>query len=39
LEFKAPSDDEEAKEQAMAHLTLDPMPATFDKPEEKERQH
>jgi hypothetical protein len=39
MEFKAPFDDEEAKEQAMAQLSLDLMPATFDKPEEKERQH
>jgi hypothetical protein len=39
LEFKAPNDDEETKEQAMSQLTLDPMPATFDKPVEKERRH
>jgi hypothetical protein len=39
MEFKAPTDDEEAKELAMAQLTLDPMPATFDKPDEKERRH
>jgi hypothetical protein len=31
MEFKAPSNDEETKEQA--------MPTTFDKSEEKERQH
>jgi hypothetical protein len=39
MEFKAPTSDEEAEEQAMAQLTLDPTPATFDKPEEKERRH
>jgi hypothetical protein len=39
MEFKAPTDDEEAEEQAMAELTLDPMPATFDKPKEKEHRH
>jgi hypothetical protein len=38
MEFKAPSDDEE-EEQAMAQLTLDPMQAGFDKPEDKERWH
>jgi hypothetical protein len=39
MEFKAPTDDEEIDEQAMAQLTLDLMPATFDKPEEKEHRH
>jgi hypothetical protein len=39
MEFKAPTDDEEAEEQAMAQQTVDPMPATFDKPEEKEHRH
>jgi hypothetical protein len=31
MEFNAPSDDEETKEQAMGQQTLDPMPAMFDK--------
>jgi hypothetical protein len=39
MEFKAPSDHEETKEQAMDQLTLDPMPTMFDKMEEKERRH
>jgi hypothetical protein len=38
MEFKAPSDDVE-EERAMAQLTLDPMQAAFDKPEDKERQN
>jgi hypothetical protein len=39
MEFKAPTDDEEVEVQAMAQLTLDPMLATVDKPEEKMCQH
>jgi hypothetical protein len=38
MEFKAPPDDEE-EEQIMAELTLDPMQAAFDKPEDKECRH
>ena len=37
IEFKAPTDDE--TEKAKAQLSLDPMQATFDKPEDKERKH
>ena len=37
MEFKAPSD--EVVEQAMSQLSLDPMQATFHKPEDKERKH
>jgi hypothetical protein len=36
MEFKAPSDKEEAEVQAMAQLALEPMQAAFDKLEEKE---
>jgi hypothetical protein len=39
MEFKAPTDDEEVEEQAIAQLTLDPMPTTFDRPEEREHRH
>jgi hypothetical protein len=39
MEFKAPSNDEEVEEPTTAQLTLDPVQATFEKLEEKERQH
>ena len=40
-EFMAPYDEDchpEFKE-AMAHLNLEPLPATFEKPEDEKRQH
>ena len=37
MEFKAHSEDD--IEQVMVQLSLDPVPATFEKPEDKERKH
>ena len=41
MEFMAPADHDELSEaeQGMAQLTLEPMPATFEKPEDEKRQH
>jgi predicted aspartyl protease len=39
MEFKAPADDEDSEGPAMVQLALDPVQATFDKLEEKERRH
>jgi len=40
-EFMAPADSEEGSdiEEAMAQLSLEPAPATFEKPEDKDRRH
>ena len=40
-EFMAPCDEsrEPALEEAMAQLNLEPIPATFEKPEDDKRQH
>ena len=41
MEFMAPgsSDEEPGLEEAMAQLSLEPVPATFEKPEDGKRQH
>jgi len=41
MEFMAPgsSDEEPELEEAMAQLALEPVPATFEKPEDGKRQH
>ena len=40
-EFMAPGDEdhEPELEEAMAQLNLEPLPATFEKPEDDKRQH
>ena len=40
-EFMAPCDEshEPELEEAMAQLNLEPLPATFEKPEDEKRQH
>ena len=40
-EFMAPDDDYEEQdlEEAMAQLNLEPIPATFEKPEDEKRKH
>ena len=35
----ADSDEEPELEEAMAQLALEPVPATFEKPEDDKRQH
>ena len=41
LEFMAPHDEDcqPELEEAMAQLNLEPLPATFEKPEDEKRQH
>jgi hypothetical protein len=40
-EFMAPDDEDHERklEEAMAQLNLEPLPATFEKPEDDKRQH
>jgi len=39
MQFMAPSDEEPELEEAMAQLALEPVTATFEKPEDNKHQH